>query len=350
VAAADDALKAILGAVRKTVDVGDVARPFNPARLDAVSRMLPVAEPPRRLTLGEGLTGNWGFKPKEGDLDVQGLIDDMEKWNEDIQDEYVMELIDEDIAESVNTRRNDMLREYMEQYFPEAEYDFYSPETGLNKAYATVTPEYLATNEVPYARLQDFYDEADSELDIFAQTERDVLDYTPYYMAADSGWDAQGAYAAMNKLEDTLSKLPKDNPLVTALGGVPSVGDYFNEVDNVLTVLDELSFLQKAGVNRDIITQVVNNPGLSGLIYRAAQMPSLGVAGLKKELSRLSPAQAESFANALQATYQKEDAIKILNAVSSIDDPVVMDIFLSILPEMSDGVDEALNTARLLAE
>jgi hypothetical protein len=294
---------------------------------------------PRPMTLGEGLTKGRGFTPREGDIDIQDALRKLE-YDEDIQASYV----DDYAAETI--------REYMERYFPEDEYDWNAPAMGLERAFSKATPEYLAQNEVPDLDIKQFYSSLASDMDNATTRAWDELDYEPYLMEIENLDDVQEAYDALNDIGYRLSNLPEDNPLRQAIGRIPESADYFNDVGVVVNNLEALRELQSAGVNREIITRVLNNIDLSRLFGSATDVPEL--------FQKLTPAQAESFVRALPGlsdyiSGRKKVSnitapVSFLRQAASIDDEVLRDTYLGILPEWEGTPAEAFETARMLVD
>ena len=351
-AAADDALKAILGAVRKTVDIGDVARPFNPARLDAVSRMLPVAAEDvvkPRLTLGEGLT-KWGFTPKEGDWDAEDYADALGDWGDDERDQIVGELMQETIDEDQNQFILDSTRELLDNYFPDYEQyprGAYEARNVIEDAFK----QFGDNEDIPYADAKDFTDWLDIELQNRRDRFFDNVEYGDYHDAADQTYEAQRAYQAFDDIVARIEELPDNHPFRKAISAYP---DYWMDGDAVWGLVSDLTELQRLGVNRDIIADVQGSrlkPLLSsrwGEGYDSDMRDYIVPKQVAETLTGLGAPTAGAYARALEST--DLNPYTILKTLTEEPDPAVRDTFLGLLPEWDGSLEEALDTARLLAE
>ena len=354
-AAADDALKALFGAVKKTVDVGDVTRAFNPARIDAVGRMLKGAEDvvAPRLTLGEGLTSGWGFKPKPGDWDVEAANNAFANWTEDSRDEIVSSMLQDAIEQDREDFTLQATRELLDNYFPD--YERY-PRTSF-EALDDVEQAFkqFGGEDVPYADAKDFTDWLDIELDNRRTRFLDNVDYGDYHNAADQYYEAENAYATFDDLTKRIAELPDNHPFKKSVGNIMgSYPDYWNDSEDIWGLTSDLKELQDLGVNRDIIAEVWGSrlrPMLQtqyGRSYNNTIQDYLTPVQVRDTLASLDAPTAASFVRAIESN--NTNPYTILKTAAGLEDPAVRDVFLGLLPGWEDSIDEAVNTARLLAE
>ena len=140
-----------------------------------------------------------------------------------------------------------------------------------------------------------------------------------------------------------------------AFRNIPRSSDYFNDMPSAYNTLSNLEALQAAGVNRDIISRVLNNEELARLLLESENALDL--------FQKLTPSQAEAFVRVLPsilatnpergswtAVVTRERPIHFLQQAADIDDEVLRDTYLGILPEWEGKPEEALETARMLVD
>lgn len=357
-AAADDALKALFGAIKgaDTKLIGDVARPVTAGRLDALTRLLPVAVPeevvaPVRLSFGEALTRP-GYVPRAGDWDVADLRDRLGKWSTDLRYEEAGRLLDE--WKNLKSEQykvalaDQMLSDYMPEYGQSIK-DITEIGPRIDEAYklyGSAIPE-----GAPSTR-DEFLDILDEAAQDESERLNDNVWLSDFYEAADQNPNAAESYAAFDEFVNRLDELPEDNPLRLAFSQgmsnfVPSRDlDYDSYSDDVYNTLYNMIRLQKVGVNRDALTEVLSNPRLTKVFTEFGDKPYDALYAL----ADMEPAIAEKVAKAF--FYLPENVIgsRFIQTVRDIENPAVQETFLTLLPEWTDSLDELVDTAKLLAE